>query len=84
MKVGMFRHRCRFVTGAARNATTPFVITRKEEDASTLARNVKQEIAEGVVNILQCNVTTWSEHAKHYILTFDFDAALLELGKGNW
>ena len=37
----------------------------------------KLEIAEGVVSILQCNVTTWSEHAKHYILTSDFDAALI-------
>ena len=25
----------------------------------------------------QCNVTTWSEHAKHYILTSDFDATLI-------
>ena len=40
MKAGMFRHRCKFVTGVARNATTPSVTTRKEEDASTLARNV--------------------------------------------
>ena len=29
------------------------------------------------MNILQCNVTTWHEHAKHYILTPDFDAALI-------
>ena len=36
----------------------------------------KLEIAQGV-NILQCNVTTWSEHAKHCILTSDFDAALI-------
>ena len=37
----------------------------------------KLEIAQGVVNFLQCNVTTWSEHAKHFILTSDFDAALI-------
>ena len=37
----------------------------------------KLEISKGVVNILQCNVTTWSEHAKHYILTSDFDATLI-------
>ena len=37
----------------------------------------KLEIAKGVVNILQCNVTAWSEHARHYILTSDFDAALI-------
>ena len=30
-----------------------------------------------MVNTLQCNVTSWSEHAKHYILTSDFDAALI-------
>ena len=36
----------------------------------------KLEIAKDVVNILQCNVTSWSGHAKHYILTSDFDAAL--------
>ena len=36
----------------------------------------KLEIAQGVVNILQCNVTAWSTHARHYILTSDFDAAL--------
>ena len=42
------------------------------------------ELSKGVVNILQCNVTTWSEHARHYILTSDFDAALISethLGK---
>ena len=37
----------------------------------------KLELSKGVVNILQCNVTTWSEHARHYILTSDFDAALI-------
>ena len=30
-----------------------------------------------MVNILHCNVTTWSVHARHYILTFDFDATLI-------
>ena len=37
----------------------------------------KLELSKGVVNILQCNVTTWSEHARHYILTSDFDATLI-------
>ena len=44
----------------------------------------KLDISKGVVNILQCNVTTWSEHARHYILTSDFDATLISethLGK---
>ena len=35
----------------------------------------KLEIAKGVVNILPCNVTAWSEHASHDILTSDLDAA---------
>ena len=34
----------------------------------------KLETVKGVVNILECNVTAWSEHARHYILTSDFDA----------
>ena len=42
-----------------------------------IGKKRKLEIADGVVNILQCNVTTWSEHAKHYILTSDFDATLI-------
>ena len=54
MKVGTFRHRCSFVTGEERNATNPFVITRREEDASTLARNANSKLLRGVVNILQC------------------------------
>ena len=37
----------------------------------------KLEISKGVVNILQCNVTSWSEHARHYTLTSDFDATLI-------
>ena len=44
----------------------------------------KLELSKGVVNMLQCNVTTWSEHARHYILTSIFDAALISetrLGK---
>ena len=75
MKVGVFRHRCKVVTGVTKNAT-PFAATREEEAASTLARKRKLEIAKDVVNILQCNVTSWSGHAKHYILTSEFDAAL--------
>ena len=44
MKVGMFRLRCNFVTGVARSTTTPFVIMRREEDASTLARNANSKL----------------------------------------
>ena len=44
----------------------------------------KLELSKGVVNILQSNVTTWSKHARHCILTSDFDATLISethLGK---
>ena len=37
----------------------------------------KLEFGKGVVNVFQSNVTAWSEHARHCILTSDFDAALL-------
>ena len=40
-------------------------------------RKRKLGIAEGVVNIMQCNVTAWSEHTRHFSLTSDFDAALI-------
>ena len=42
-----------------------------------IGKRRKLELSKGVVNILQCNVTSWSEHAKHYILTSDFDATLI-------
>ena len=77
MKGGMFRLRRSFVTVVARNATTPFVITRREEGRKHTGKKRELEIAEGVVNVLQCNVTTWSEHAKHHILTSDSDAAVI-------
>ena len=44
MKVGKFRLRCSFVTGVAKYATIPFVITQKEEDANTLARNANSKL----------------------------------------
>ena len=44
MKVGMFRLRGNFVTGVARSTTTPSVIMRREEDASTLARNANSKL----------------------------------------
>ena len=77
MKVGMFRLRCSFVTGVAKYATTPFVIARRQEVEKHTGKKRKLEIAQGVVNILQCNVAAWSEHVKHYILTSDFDTALI-------
>ena len=77
MKVGRFRLSCSFVTGVAKNATTHFVTTRREEDASTLERNANSKLLRVWCISFQCNVTTWSEHAKHYILTSDFDEALI-------
>ena len=44
MKVGMFRLRCRFVTGLTNCATTPFDIARREEVESTLERNVNSKL----------------------------------------
>ena len=44
MQVGRFRLSCSFVTGVAKTATTPFVITRREEDASTLERNANSKL----------------------------------------
>ena len=63
--------------GVARNATTLFCHHAKRGGRKHTGKKRKLEIAEGVVNILQCNVTNWSENAKHYILTSDFDAALI-------
>ena len=54
------------------------------------------QIVEGVDNILQCSVTTWSEHVKHFVLTSDFDstdltseeaklmASVMEARKSAW
>ena len=77
MKVGMFRHRYKFVTGVARNATTFFCHHAKRGGRTHTGKKRKLETAKGVVNVLHCNVTTWSEHARHYILASDFDAALI-------
>ena len=71
----MCRLRCSFVTEVTNCATTPVVIARRGGRKHTEKKR-KLEIAEGMVNILQCNVATWSENAKHYILTSDIDAAL--------
>ena len=37
----------------------------------------KLDISDEATNISQCNVTNWSEHAGHLILTSDFEAALI-------
>ena len=54
----------------------------------------KLEISKGVVNILRCNVTTWSEHARHYNPHFRFSethlgkegllSAVTEAKKSGW
>ena len=62
-------------SGKERN--NPFCHHPKRGGRKHTCKKRKLEIAKGVVNILQCNVTTWSEHAKHYILTSDFGAALI-------
>ena len=72
----MFRLRCGFVTGVARNGATPFCHHANRGERKHTGKKRKLEIAEGVVKILQCNVTAWCEHARHYILTSEFDEAL--------
>ena len=62
-------------SGKERN--DPFCHHAKRGGRKHTGKKRKLETAEGVVNILQCNVTTWSGHARHYILTSDFDAALI-------
>ena len=59
----------------ARNGCNPFCHHAKRGGRKHTGKKRKLEIAQGVVNILQCNVTAWSEHARHCILTSDFDAA---------
>ena len=62
-------------SGTERNNT--FCHHAKRGGRKHTGKKCKLEIAEGVVNILQCNVTKWGEHAKHHIITSDFDAALI-------
>ena len=65
----------------------PFCYHAKRGGRKHTGKKRKLEIAEDVVSILHCNVTAWSEHAKHYILTSDFDAALFlkpTWKEGNW
>ena len=61
----------------ATDETPRLVWRRKEQPLQTTGRKRKLKIADGVVNILQCNVTNWSDHARYFILTSDFDAALV-------
>ena len=77
MKICMFRLRCSFCDRRGKERDNPFCHHAKRGGRRHTGKKRKLEIAEGVVNILQCNVTTWSEHAKHYILTSDFVAALI-------
>ena len=55
----------------------PFCHHAKRGGRKHTGKKRKLEIAEGVVNILQCSETTLSEHVKHDSLTSDFDAALI-------
>ena len=79
----MFRHRCSFCDRRGKERDNPFCHHAKRGGLKHTGKNRKLEIAEGVVNILHCNVTTWSERAKHYILTSDFDAALISETHGQ-
>ena len=65
-------------SGKERN--NPFCHHAKRGGRKHTGKKRKLEIAEGVVKILQFNVTAWSEHAKHYILTF-ISETHLESGK---
>ena len=62
-------------SGKARN--NPFCHHAKRGGRKHTGKKRELETAEGVVKILQSSVTTWSEHAKHHILTPDFGAALI-------
>ena len=66
-----------FCDRSGKERDNPFCHHAKRGGRKHTGKKRELEVAEGVVNILQCNVTTWSEHAKHYILTSDFDAALI-------
>ena len=77
MKVGMFRHRCSFRDRRGQERDNAFCHHAKRGGRKHTGKKRKLEIAEFVLNILQCNVTTLSELAKHYILASDFDAALV-------
>ena len=66
-----------FCDRSRKERDNPFCHHAKREGREHTGKKRRLEMAEGVVNILQCNVTTWSEHAKHDTLTSDFDAALI-------
>ena len=57
---------------SGKERSNPFLSSRERGGGVHTGKERKLEIAKGVVNILQCNVTAWSEHAKHNILTSDF------------
>ena len=76
-EVIMFCRICIFVALEGKERSNPFCHRATRGGRKHTGKKRKLEISKGVVNILQCNVTTWSEHAKHYILTSDFDATLI-------
>ena len=57
--------------------SNPFCHHTARRGRKYTGRKCKLEISDGANNILQCNVTNWSEHARHFIITSDFDAALI-------
>ena len=66
-----------FCDRSGKERDNPFCHHAKRRGRRHTGKKRKLEIAEGVVNILQCNVAAWGEHAKHYIHTSDCDAALI-------
>ena len=60
-----------------RERSNPFCHHTARSGRKHTGRNRKLDISDGLINILQCNVTNWSEHARHFILTSDFYAALI-------
>ena len=75
--VNMFCRICIFVAWKVKERSNPFCHRTTRGGRKHTGKRRKLELSKGVVNILQCNVTTWSEHARHYILTSDFDATLI-------
>ena len=61
----------------------PFCHRSKRGGRKHTGKKRKLEIAQGVVNIFQCNVTTWSEHAKHYTFSRPI-STLLSFLKPTW
>ena len=74
--VNMFLSNLHFRGMEGKERSNPFC-HRATRGRKHTGKRRKLELSKGVVNILHCNVTTKSEHARHHILTSDFDATLI-------